>query len=226
MNELTSYKEFHDLLKIGKKPSELGCFKNISNADIIRFASRYRVAKSFKGVLLEDFSSETTDGYSGLFQLFLSWSTFEQFLMISGLKQNDNDIRELFDKYNAANLCDEIRAFDKGNVFYSFILSKVNNSHKSEIEKLFADKPLNSSYLASGIRHIFAHGLLTPHANGSQPKNVVKICKLISDFLLNIVDSEFSKQMNNCLNSLENSGKVYQSEIINEEKNGLKLLSA
>ncbi|BAZ13696.1 hypothetical protein NIES4071_55360 [Calothrix sp. NIES-4071] len=197
MNELTSYKEFHELLRLGKTPSGLGFTKNTSAGDIIRFASRYKAAKSFQGIILEGFTSETTDGYAGLFKLMLCWSTFEQFLEIRGLEQRHT--KELFDAYNAAMLCDEIRACDKGNVFYSFILSKVNNSHKLEIEKLFANQPLNSSYLASGIRHIFAHGYLSPHANGSQPKNVVKICNMISVFLLNIIDLEFSKQMNSYL---------------------------
>lgn len=193
MNELTSYKEFHDLLRLGKTPSDLGFSNSISAGDIIRFASRYKAAKSFQGIILEGFTSETTHGYSGLFKLFLCWSTFEQFLEICGLKQKQTT--DLFDAYNAAALCEEIKAFDKGTAFYSFILSKVDKYHKSEIEKLFANQPLNSSYLASGIRHIFAHGYLSPHANGSQPKNVVKICNLISDFLLNIIDLEFSKQI-------------------------------
>ncbi len=85
---------------------------------------------------------------------------------------------------------------DKVKAFYSFILSRLNNTHKAEIEKFFGDQELNSSYLASAVRHIFAHGKLSPHANHSQPKNTSKICDAISEFLLNIVDLEFAKRIN------------------------------
>jgi hypothetical protein len=102
----------------------------------------------------------------------------------------------LFDEHNAEELCKKIRKHDKDKAFYLFLSSQVNNSHKSEIEKLFGGKKLNASYLASAIRHIFAHGKLTPHANKSYPKRVVDMCDLISEFLLNLVDSEFSKRVN------------------------------
>lgn len=197
MNELTSYKEFHDLLRLGKKPSDLGFADNISAGDIVRFASRYKAAKSCQGVILEGFTNKTTDGYSSLVKLMMCWSTFEGFLEIRGL--NQKQVTELFDAYNAATLCEQIKTYDNGNTFYSFISSKANKTHKDEIEKFFINEPLNSSYLVSGIRHIFVHGYLTPHANGSQAKNVVKICNIISGFVLNIIDSEFSKQINEFL---------------------------
>ncbi|RUS93796.1 hypothetical protein DSM106972_095550 [Dulcicalothrix desertica PCC 7102] len=197
MNELTSYKEFHDLLRLGKTPLDLGFVNNISVGDIARFASRYNMAKSCKGIILEGFTDKTTEGYGGLIKLSLCWSTFEQFLEIRGLQQKDT--KELFDAYNAAALCEEIKTYDKKKAFYSFIYPRVKRSHQSEIDKLFASQELNSSYLVSGIRHIFVHGYLSPHAGGSQPKNVVKICNIISEFVLYIIDSEFSKQINSYL---------------------------
>lgn len=197
MNELTSYKEFHDLLRLGKKPLDLGFADNINAGDIVRFASRYRAAKSCQGVILEGFTDKTADGYSGLVKLMMCWSTFEQFLEIRGLNQQDS--KQLFDAYNAVNLCEQIRSYDSKKAFYSFIYERVKKSHKNEIDKLFANEDLNSSFLVSGIRHIFVHGYLTPHANGSQAKNVVKICYIISDFVLNIIDLEFSKQINDFL---------------------------
>jgi hypothetical protein len=75
------------------------------------------------------------------------------------------------------------------------ILTQTNSAHKAQIEKHFKGEDLNSSYLASAIRHIFAHGKLTPHANTSKPRNVVKICNAISDFLLLLMDTEFSNKV-------------------------------
>lgn len=192
---LTENKLFHNSIRNGKTVQQMGFSDKVSLNDVVRFASRYRVAKSFKGILLEGFSEATMKGYNALFKLFLSWSAFEQLLKITGLKQVDEEIAHLFDSYRSKDLCDLIRKYDKNNAFYSFIISQVNNAHKAEIEKYFTEQELNSSYLASAIRHIFAHGQLTPHANNTKPKDVIKICDAISEFLLQIMDKEFTNRI-------------------------------
>ncbi len=64
--------------------------------------------------------------------------------------------------------------------------------HKKELDRYFNSDPCNPQYLASSIRHIFTHGPLTPNANEVDPDTVINICKVLSQFLLNIVDSEFN----------------------------------
>ena len=194
-HDLTARKKFHDAIKAGKTVQELDFSTLVSFEDVVRFCSRYRVAKSFKGVILEDFNHKTVEGYNALFKLFLAWSAFEQFLKLMGLPQNHTEIKQLFDEYDATTLCNKIKQYDKKDNFYLFLLSQVNGSHRVEIEKLLKGKALNSSYLASAIRHIFAHGQLTPHANKSRPRNVMRICDAISEFLLQIMDAEFTKRI-------------------------------
>lgn len=183
-NNLTANKVFHYNIRNGKNVQQMGFSDKVYFSDVICFSSRYRVAKSFKGIILEGFGAVTLEGYNALFRLFLSWSTFEQLLKITGLKQTDAAIALLFDNYDSQQLCNLIKIYDTNNALYSFISSQVNNSHRIEIEKHFAGKELNSSYLAFAIRHIFAHGQLTPHINNANPKNVAKICEAISFFFV------------------------------------------
>lgn len=191
-------------MKAGRTIQELGFSVEAEFKDVVRFASRYRVANSFKGVDLEGFSEKTIHGYNALFKLFLSWSAFEQWLKLVGLTNSDFKTKKLFDLYGASSLCEAIKEYDKGDAFYSFLLENVTKGkHREEIRKYLQGRDMNGSYLASAIRHIFAHGLLTPHARKAQPHNVAKICDEISTFLLGIMDSEFTKSVEGV--NLENS---------------------
>lgn len=45
-------------------------------------------------------------------------------------------------------------------------------------------------YLAKSFRHIFAHGILTPSAQGSDPKITQEIGEILYQYLMDIMDSE------------------------------------
>ena len=162
----------------------------VYEGDINRFGARYRVASSFKSLELNDYATKTRDGYSALCQVFLSWSAYECFLPMIGL--NISNTENLMNKYSSDNVIQEIRNLDVGDKFYTFIYDRVNKRHKKELDGYLKLNPCNPQYLASSIRHIFAHGPLTPNANEVDPESVVKICKILSHFLLNIIDSEFT----------------------------------
>lgn len=192
---LTNWEKFHQAASEGKKAKEMGFPGCDSKREIIMLASRYRVAKSFRGVVLEEYSQKTLDGYSALFRLFLAWSTFEQFLRILGLQQRQIETKNLFDEYGAIDLCEFIKKQDSGKTFYSFLLSQCSNKdHTNEIQKHFVGKEINATFLVSSIRHIFAHGKLTPHSGKSCPRKTAKMCNKISDFVLHIIDCEFAKR--------------------------------
>lgn len=47
--------------------------------DVNRFGARFRLAKAFRGLNLEGYSSNTASGYDALTRVLLTWSAFEQF---------------------------------------------------------------------------------------------------------------------------------------------------
>jgi len=161
--------------------------------DVNRFGARFRLAKSFRGLNLEGYSSNTASGYDALTRVLLTWSAFEQFQ--HALVLAPNQLGPIMAHYGSANLQKEIRKLDVGDRFYGFIYNRVNPAHKAELDNYFKADPCNVAYLASSIRHIFAHGNLTPNAAQAEPAVVVEICNRLSEFLLNVMAAEFGKLM-------------------------------
>jgi hypothetical protein len=71
----------------------------------------------------------------------------------------------------------------------------VNATHKRELENYFNDDVCNIGYLASAIRHLFAHGWLTPNANQVDPVVATTICNDLCTFLLRVMDDEFGSRV-------------------------------
>lgn len=161
--------------------------------DVNRFAARYRVAKCYRGIILESFTQGTAEGYSALFRVLLTWSAFEFFLKAIGVSQRDFDAS--LAAHDTEGWMNHIRATDAGNNFYKFIYERVNSTHKGELENYFNADPANVTYLASAIRHLTAHGTLTPNADETDPNIVIEICNILSDALMFIMDNEFSTRM-------------------------------
>lgn len=193
-HNLTSLDRFFKKIEEGKTAQDLGFSESVSRGNIIIFANRYRVAKSFRGILLDEYTERTANGYSALFKLFLAWSTFEQLLKLLGIRYKNERIKELCDKYEMLALCERIKHFDNKKTFYEFLQNNVDEKHKIQIQKFFDDeKELNISFLISSIRHVFAHGKLTPHSNKSEPTKTTKLCNELADFLLDLIDAEFTE---------------------------------
>ena len=161
--------------------------------DVNRFASRFRIAKAFRCINLEGYNENTTLGYSAIMRVFLSWSAFEQFMEIFQIKQKN--LNSLLKPYDPDNAIRQIKNADRNNSFYNFIYTRVNNTHKRYLDKYFENDLKNITYLASSIRHIFAHGTLTPHSQNTRPEKVIKVCNIISMFLLQVMEEEFYKRV-------------------------------
>ena len=161
------------------------------NGDVNRFAARFRAAVCYRGVNLEGYSAATADGYSALCRVLFTWSAFESFLHICGLDQRTAG--PILDARGAHNVIAEIRRADTDRLFYKFIYDRVNANHKKELDNFFNSDPFNAGYLASAIRHLFAHGSLTPNANQVSPDTVTVVCNALCDFLVTVMDQEFGK---------------------------------
>lgn len=187
-----AWKAYINALKKGKTPSDFG-FKG-SDGQVVRFASRFRVAKAFQSMELDGYRQATVEGYSALLKVFLCWSAFEQFIDLLGVEQRN--LAPLLQPYHPDEIIKQIKSIDRNRSFYDFLYAQVNQPHRRELDNYFRDDLKNVTYLASAIRHIFVHGLLTPHANQTRPQKVVKIGAVISEFLLHVMDEEFDKRVN------------------------------
>ncbi|WOD41911.1 hypothetical protein [Nodosilinea sp. E11] len=170
---------FSGLLGLGSNPG-----------DINRFAARFRAANCFAGLEFEGYSEETQKGYSALCQVVFTWSAFETLLKLKSTQANS--IGEALRQYGSEQILANIKNLDVENKFYRFIHERVNSSHQRELDNYFNDDPSNIAYLASAIRHIFAHGILTPNVQKISPNIVVEICRLLCEFLMTVMDEEFT----------------------------------
>jgi hypothetical protein len=161
--------------------------------EVNRFAARYRAANSFRGLELDGYSSNTTAGYSGLCRVLFVYSAFEAFMKITGHSQTT--IGHELEEHGAIRLLSRLKTVDSGNQFYRFIFERVNPVHQTQLQNYFNDDPCNVAFLASSIRHIFAHGFLTPSAGGGEAVDATEICNLVSEFLLAFMDAEFTKRV-------------------------------
>ncbi|KYC39496.1 hypothetical protein WA1_32805 [Scytonema hofmannii PCC 7110] len=194
MFELQGYDKFHQLRKLDYRPSNLGFGANVKTGDIVRFASRIRLAKSFRGIKVEGYSQETVSGYDAFFIVFLTHSALEQFLKINSL--DSKTLCSLIATYNSEKVIQEFIKKDKEGKLYNFLYEKLQDKKlKAKLNECRNQKNTNVADLSASIRHIFAHGYLCAHTNGIYPKNVSSICTSISDFLLNFMDAEFSKKI-------------------------------
>lgn len=173
-----------------------------TEGDVNRFGARFRLASSFKGLELEGYQEQTQNGYGALCRIFLCWSAYEVFLEIMGL--NVKNTAKILSKYQDFQVAAMIRTLDVNNRFYKFIYERVNKKHKTELDLYLNSDLCNLQYLASAIRHIFAHGPLTPNANEVEPRVVVQICELLSNFLLKVMDEEFSSVIDKELSLMAN----------------------
>lgn len=194
------YASFCNLARAGHQAISMG-FQGI-NGDVSRFAARFRVAKSFKGIVLEGYTSETISGYSALFRVFLVWSAFELFMALLGEKHET--ILPRLRAYAPARNLQAIRKHDRSGRLFSFLMQRVNPKLQKELRTIQTGRSNNITFVAAAARHIFAHGHLSAHANDVQPKDVDAICNILFTFHITVMDHEFSKMVKRYKESLPN----------------------
>jgi hypothetical protein len=165
-----------------------------SPGDVHRFRSRYRLAKSFKGIVLDTYTAETTGGYSALFRVFLTWSAFEQLLEICGLTLPG--VAPLLEAYEPEAVAASVRGVVGHEEFLRFVHERLDRAtHRANVEAFLRNEPCNVLYLPAGIRHIFSHGNLTPHSGAKNPNAVEQVSAILCDFLFRIMDGEFERRL-------------------------------
>jgi hypothetical protein len=138
-----------------------GTTKNKDFATINRFIARYRLARSFQGLHLDDYSKKIINGYNGIFHVYLAFSAFECLLngiKLTGVEMNW-DKTEHNHKFTDAMLANKIRL----NTQLLRLLVE-NLDAKKLINKVIDFQNSLSSDVApvvKGIRNLVAHGELS-----------------------------------------------------------------
>lgn len=186
----SSWTKWEDAKAKGYAPFAFGF---TTYADVNRFGARFRMARAFDGLSLGDYGSETVAGYSSLFRVFLCWTTFEQYLRALG--QQHDEASAWYAALLPDGLVGECRADDSANKFFQFIRQHTKRKAKTMLAKHLAGESICPTYLAAGIRHVFAHGILTPNANGADPAAVARICDRLAAALLAAMDGNFTSRV-------------------------------
>ena len=184
------FREFEQLVKKGHDVTQIG-FKGDSGT-VYRFTNRFRLAKEFKEIEFETYKDDTAIGYTGLFRSFLVYSAFELFLKIIG--ETQSTITQRLAPYDPGSSIQSVLTADSSRKFYDFIYQRLDTPNaKNGLSDAYNGTSTNITYIASGIRHIFAHGHLSAHANACKPETVKKICDTIFEFHALVMEKEFKK---------------------------------
>jgi hypothetical protein len=168
-----------------------------SKFDFYRFANRFRLATSFRGMNLKGFAPETAEGYGALTRVFFSWSAFEGYSDLAGdpappyktllAHHPRHHIRDL------AKLC---RERDPQNRLGEFLREHAQSAPQVIFLTKFQEgMDLAVLTHAACIRHIFAHGRLTAHPNGLPAENLSCICNALSGFLIDFMKNDFDRRL-------------------------------
>src|SRR6266705_1441802 len=130
-----SWSRWLELSGQGTTPQSLELPPTTSKAALQTFASRFRVAKSFRGLTLEGYSDRTLEAYAALFRLFLTWSAFEQFMHVLGCKQANIESR--IRDYGPLALVDELRRIDPSMTFHKFVEPRLDRKRARDHLRAF-----------------------------------------------------------------------------------------
>lgn len=189
---LTSFKLFCDLYRQLEHEKTI-FIHNCEFSDINELNNRYRLAKSFKGLKLSGYSDMTIIGYEAFFQVFLSHSALERSLKLLGFDKT-SQLANVLSPYKPKQVISEIINEDLENRLFKFVYDHLDSEKLLiQFKRIYAGEEHNIFQISASIRHIFAHGYLTANANKIYPPRIKKICKKLSDFTLDFIDSEFTK---------------------------------
>lgn len=157
-----------------------------------RFVYRYRLAKSFTGLVAPGVG-KTLEGYNVLAKVFFTYTAYEILLKTNQkYKVVDFSVFEIVDK----TLADKIRDIKNMGDYLVKLLKP--GPTRDEVVRFFARKNSDIICIAAGLRHAFAHGNLTASPIGLRLKKNRKIISELSERILaqnDILFSAFLKRL-------------------------------
>jgi len=165
------------------------------DGDVSRFLARFRAARNFRAAEFAEFTKSTADGYSALIGLLLAWGSFEQLARISGAVKDDKlDYRKIDEMFARSSKSLSDRSWNAARPFYGFLATLTSSKALCRALTAAADGgDLSPRELVLALRHSFAHGALTPHFGGSNPRRTIRACRALTEHLLAIQVAEFER---------------------------------
>ncbi len=163
-----------------------------------RWAARFRLAKSFKGLDLGDhyIGQDTPKLYSAISRIFLTYSAFEEYCSSIGINpKKEDDVKVLEDEESQKATIQTIRELDPQNAFSGFLEKHLIRGNKLMMQSFLNGQDVNVSFLAKSTRHVFAHGVLAAHSTNLSSECFEKISQIIANFLLDCMDQHFDKNV-------------------------------
>jgi hypothetical protein len=197
-NNPTDWKKFVEVEPVASELRAIGVTER--RADIYRWASRFRIAKSFEAVQLSNaanMAKETKALLDCLLRTFLTYTAFEQFCRkVLKIQMNeDADLKTLQDRYHQASVIASVRSLDDKYQLFSFLCENLDAQPASRMKKFINGDPCNVSFLGKAIRHVFAHGRLSPHSGSADLPRKRAITHEIHNFLIKVMDDEFGTKV-------------------------------
>ena len=157
---------------------------------LARFVYRYRLAKSFTGIIAKDIG-RTIKGYNAILKVFLTYTAYEQLLKASnglrvygldGIAKNRIVDIELAERLrNNKQLIDFLVEYSTDSILIGQLVAFRKNKNNDIV------------CVAYAIRNVFAHGELTATPIGVALKSERTTLLDLADFLLNYCDDNFTK---------------------------------
>lgn len=161
-------------------------------AEVNRFHARYRLARAYKGLVLDGYSDSTKAGYDALTKVTFYWSAFEQ--MMNALRIPDP--RYFVKTYEFVSDLKKIEDIDCERKFFGFVKNKIDGKDLKNKLTAYIDTGTGTIFLlAKCVRHIYLHGHLTANVRGLSPQDIASICEFLCESLLRVMDKEFETRV-------------------------------
>lgn len=188
---MQGYGLYFRLLNAGHSPERMG-FKR-TGGEIARWSSRMKLARNFRGLQVDGYSQRTLIGYYAFFRVFLTHSALELYRPIVGLAEGG--MADALLPYKPHEPVKRFFALDRSGRLFDFLHARLKPKLQTNLAACRDGTCCDVACISSAVRHIFAHGHLSANANDIEPRRVARACAVISDFLLDFMECDFSRRI-------------------------------
>lgn len=184
----TRWARWSDLRRLSEGPRVLGLA--CTDADLNRFAARYRAAHAFSGISLDGYSSAIEDGYSASIRLFMVYAAFDA--ACRSKKCEPFSAGAWIDEFVGVEAVRSARGLDAGDRLMNAILPHLRKALVPRLTQYMSGNTSSVLPPFMAIRHLFVHGVLTPSFARTDPNAYAALCNHLSQTVLAALDDDFT----------------------------------